>query len=389
MIDEAPERHETLIIGGGQAGLSAGYHLARLGRPFLILEQRDRIGDAWRERWDSLRLFTPARFDGLDGMRYPAPPHYFPTKDEMADFLERYAARFELPVRTGVRVDRLSRRNGRFLVTAGTRRFEADNVVVAMANYQKPRIPEFADELNRDIVQLHSSDYRNPDQLGEGPVLLVGAGNSGSEIAMELAARHTVWMSGRDTGHLPFRIEGLASRLVLGRLVLRGLFYRVLTIDTPIGRKVRPRIVRQGGPLIRVKPSDLARAGVERVPRAAGVRDGRPVLEDDRVLDAANVIWCTGFHPGFDWIDLPVHGEHGPEHRAGIVASQPGLYFVGLHFLHALSSGMVHGVGRDAKRIARAIAARRSAVRRDGALEDHPSGATGSADGARAYMLSG
>ena len=352
-----PERIQTVVIGAGQAGLSVGYHLARRGAPFVILEANQRIGDTWRKRWDSLRLFTPARFDGLAGMPFPAPAHSFPTKDEMADYLEAYAARFRLPVRTGVRVDRVTRQGGRFLVTAGDSVFEADHVVVAMATYQKPRVPPFAWELDAGIVQLHSSEYRNPAQLRQGGVLVVGAGNSGAEIAIELARRgYPTWMSGRDVGRVPFRIGGLPYRLVLGRLVLRGLFHRVLTRDTPIGRKLAPKLVSRGAPLIRVMPKDLATAGVRRVPRAAGARDGRPVLEDGRVLDVANVVWCTGFHPGFSWIDLPVLGERGePEHHRGVVAKEPGLGFVGLHFLYAMSSGMIHGVGRDAAYVADAI----------------------------------
>ena len=352
------ERIDTLVIGAGQAGLSVGYHLARRGLSFLIVDAADRIGDVWRERWDSLRLFTPARFDALDGMPFPADPHTFPTKDEMADYLEAYAARFQLPVRTGVRIERLTHVDGRYVAYAGARRFEADNVVVAMASYQRPRAPSFAGDLDPAITQLHSALYRNPEQLADGPVLLVGAGNSGSEIAMELAGRHRVFMSGRDVGQIPFRIAGLAGRLVMVRLVLRVLFHRILTVRTPIGRKARAKIIHKGGPLIRVKGSDLERAGVERVPRTAGVVEGRPRLEDGRVLDVANVVWCTGFTPGFDWIDLPIHDGGEPVHRSGVVPGQPGLYFVGLHFLHAMSSTMIHGVGRDADRIAGEIADR-------------------------------
>ncbi len=370
-----PHRVHTIIVGGGQAGLSVGYHLARRGLPFVILEANERIGDSWRTRWDSLRLFTPACFDGLAGMPFPAPAHSFPTKDEMADYLEAYAARFELPVRTGVKVDRLSRREGRYVVSAGDEQLEAENVVVAMATYQSRRVPPFARELDSGVVQLHSSEYRNPSQLREGGVLVVGAGNSGAEIALEVArAGHPTWMSGRDVGHIPFRIEGLAARVLLARLVLRFVFHRVLTTGTPMGRKVRPKVVSRGGPLIRVKPEDLASAGIERVPRVVGVRDGLPVLDGNRLLSAANVIWCTGFHPGFSWIDLPVFGQDGePMHERGVVASEPGLYFVGLHFLYALSSTMIHGVGRDAEHIAKTIAARmrvpRAAEERRAALQ--------------------
>src|SRR5215208_59275 len=268
------ERIRAVVIGGGQAGLSVGYHLARHGVPFVILEANERIGDSWRKRWDSLRLFSPARYDGIAGMPFPAPPHSFPTKDEMADYLENYAASFQLPVRTGVAVDGLSREGGRYVVSAGDRCFEAEHVVVAMANYQRPRVPAFARDLDPGIVQLHSSDYRNLSQLQEGGVLVVGAGNSGAEIALEAArGGHQTWMSGRHTGHVPWRIDGVAARLLLTQLVMRFLFHHVLTVSTPIGRKVRPKVISAGGPLVRTKPKDLADVGVERVPRTAGVRD--------------------------------------------------------------------------------------------------------------------
>ena len=354
------ERIDTIVIGAGQAGLSVGYHLARRGVPFVILDAGERIGDQWRKRWDSLRLFTPARFSSLDGLPFPADADSFPTKDAMGDYLEAYARTFALPVRCGVRVERVSRLGERFLVIAGDQRFEADNVVVAMANYQRPRVPAFANELVPRIVQLHSFDYRNPAQFQEGAVLVVGAGNSGAEIALDAARSHETCVAGRDTGHVPFRIEGLAARLLLVRLVLRVVFHRILTVATPVGRKVRAQVLHAGGPLVRTKPRDLIAAGVTRVPRVAGVRNGLPLLEDGQVLDVANVVWCTGFHPGFSWIDLPVFGPDGePQHDRGVVASEPGLYFVGLHFLFAMSSVMIHGVGRDAERIADRISATR------------------------------
>jgi putative flavoprotein involved in K+ transport len=358
------ERVNTVVIGGGQAGLSVGYHLKRQGVDFVILDDRARVGDVWRSRWDSLRLFTPARFDGLDGLRFSAPPFSFPTKDEMADYLETYARTFALPVRSGVRVDRLSRAaDGGFLVVAGDHRFHAENVVVAMAPYQRPRVPAFAERLAPRIVQLHSLQYRNPSQLSPGDTLVVGVGNSGAEIAIEAAARHKTWLAGPDTGHAPFRVDGLPARLGLSRLMLRVVFHRILSLATPIGRRVRAKVLHKAAPLIRLSPKDLANAGVVRVPRVVDVRNGLPVLEDGRVLDVANVVWCTGFHPGFSWIDLPVFGADGePRHRAGVVEDEPGLFFVGLHFLYAFSSGMIHGVGRDAARIADVIAARESTV---------------------------
>lgn len=358
------ERFDVIVIGAGQAGLSVGYYLARQGLRFVVLDANERVGDTWRKRWDSLRLFTPAKFNGLAGMRFPAPPNYFPTKNEMADYLERYVAHFKLPVRCGVHVDELSHTDGRYRVRTGRQELEADHVVVAMANFQKSKVPAFAKELRPDIRQLHSVDYRNPSQVREGAVLLVGAGNSGSEIALELARHgHETWMSGRNTGEVPFRPSGLLGRLLLVRLVLRVVYHRLLTVNTPMGRKARPKLVSQGGPRIRVKSRDLASVGVQCVPRMAGVQNGLPVLEDGRVLDVANVVWCTGYDPGFSWIHLPVFDEDGePRHDAGRVPSQPGLYFVGLHFLYSMSSAMVHGAPRDAERIVNAITAAREQV---------------------------
>jgi putative flavoprotein involved in K+ transport len=351
---------ETLVIGGGQAGLATGYHLSRRGLDYAVVDANDRIGDAWRNRWDSLRLFTPSWFNGLPGMPFPGYDWAFPSKDEMADYLESYARHFDIPVETGVKVERLSREGGLFVATAGERRFTADNVVVAMSSWQKPRIPEFAGELDPGIIQLHVSQYANPDQLQAGSVLVVGAGNSGAEVAKELARTHQVWLSGPDTGTIPFRPESVAAR-VLMRFVGRVVFHRVLTTSTPIGRRARPKMVSSGEPLLRVKPRDLAEAGVARVPRVNGVQDAKPQLDDGRIIDAANVVWCTGYHPGFSWIDLPVIRDETqqPSHRRGIVEEMPGLYFVGLKFLYSVSSEQIHGVGRDAAHIADTIAARR------------------------------
>jgi len=358
------ETYHTIVIGGGQAGLSVGYYLALQRRPFVILDAGERVGDVWRRRWDSLRLFTPAMFDGLAGMKFPAPAFSFPTKDEMADYLEEYARRFQLPVRTGIRVDRVTRSGDRYLVDAGAHRFEAEHVVVAMSSYQVPRVPKFAKELRRDIRQLHSSQYRNVDQLKPGGVLLIGAGNSGAEIAMEVARRHPIWLSGRDTGHVPFRIDGLPARLFLTRFLFRVVFHRLLTVRTPMGRRARQRMFAQGSPLIRVGPKQLEAAGVQRVPKVRGVVNGLPALEDGRVLDVQNEIWCTGFGNGLSWIDLPVFEPDGePRHHSGIAVDEPGLYFVGLHFLHSLSSTMIHGLARDAKRVVDTIDARSEASR--------------------------
>jgi len=349
---------QTIVIGGGQAGLAVGYHLAKRGLPFLVLDGNKRIGDAWRNRWDSLRLFNPARYAGLPGLPFPARGDTFPTKDQVANYLGEYVNRFQLPVRNGVRVDRLSREGDRFLMTAGRQRFVSENVVIAMANYQQPKIPAFAHELDPEILQLHSHDYRNPSQLKEGEVLIVGLGNSGADIGIEVVRSHPTWISGKESGHIPWGIESFIARFFLVRFV-RFVGHHVMTVKTHIGRKLRPRLLHQAPPLVRVKPRDLTNAGIKRVPRTVGVKNGLPLLADGRTLGVKNVIWCTGYHHGFPWIDLPIFDEGGdPIHDSGIVKNVPGIYFVGLNFLYSMTSATLMGIGRDAKRVVNAISVR-------------------------------
>jgi putative flavoprotein involved in K+ transport len=349
------ERYDTVIIGGGQAGLATGYYLARQERPFVILDAFARAGDAWRTRWSSLRLFTPAKYDGLPGMAFPATQPPLPTKDEMADYLEAYATRFELPLETGVRVNGLGRNEDAFVVSADNRTIEADRVVVATGANQTPRMPPFAAELDPRIIQLHSSEYRGPEQLRDGGVLVVGAGNSGGEIAFELAKSRPTWLSGRNVGEIPVRAGSRRARVVLPLIRFTGR--NVLTARTSFGRKLGTKIAYGATPLIRIKNADLIEAGVVRVPRVTGVENGLPVLEDGQVLDVPNVVWCTGFRQDFSWIDLPIFTEDGlPAHRRGIVQREPGLYFVGLLFQYSVSSDVLPGIGRDARYVAAHIA---------------------------------
>ena len=355
------ERIHTVIIGGGQSGLSVGYHLARRGLPFVILDANARVGDAWRHRWDSLRLFTPARFNGLDGWPFPAAPDVFPTKDDMADYLESVRARFSLPVRTRTRVTKLSKRDGTFIVDTDGGSIAADQVVVAMATYQAPKVPAFARDLDPAIVQIHSSEYRNPGQLREGGVLLVGAGNSGAEIAIEVARTHRTWMSGRDVGEVPFRIEQLgrpaSARAVRPESVVPSHPDRrhAPGPEGPAGRPVARRSAHSNqakqshGGGCRARGPSGRREGWPACPR------GRPRNERCRQRDLVHRV----SRRLLDWIDLPVLDEDGePRHERGLVPSEPGLYFVGLHFLYALSSTMIHGVGRDASRVVDAIVRR-------------------------------
>ena len=254
-----------MVIGAGQAGLSAGYHLAKRGLPFVILDADARIGDHWRDRWDSLKLYSPAKYDSLPGRRFPAPSSHWPTGREMGDYLEAYARWFELPVRSGTRVDRVEPVEDGFVVsTAAGKRIAARQVVVASGPFRQPNIPAFAAELDPSIQQLHSHEYRNPSQLPDGPVLVVGLSHSGADIAIETAsAGHRTILSGRSHGQMPIRVTD-SKRAMLGWPVVEFVFGHVMTLRTPMGRRMRPEVRKGGGPLLRVRLQDLDRAGVER-----------------------------------------------------------------------------------------------------------------------------
>ncbi|MFI0408232.1 flavin-containing monooxygenase [Actinomadura sp. 3N508] len=336
---------DVVVIGGGQSGLAVGRRLRETGRSFVILDAHDEVGGAWRARWTSLRLFTEARFTELPGMPFPGDPKAYPSKDDMADYLVRYAERFELPVRLGTTADQVKRNDGGYLVATNRGEFEARDIVVATGG--TPRTPEFASDLDPGIRQLHSSRYRDPSQLADGPVLLVGAGNSGSEIALDMTGR-TTYLSGRDVGRSP---------LINGPFFW-WLVHRRFTVDTVAGRRIRKKLLSGATPLVRVRPKQLEAAGVRRVGRTTGVTDGRPVV-DGEPLDVANVLWCTGFHLDFSWIDVPVFDSAGwPVHYRGTVADAPGLYFMGLPFQYTITSGVVGGVGRDAEHIVEHLMAR-------------------------------
>jgi putative flavoprotein involved in K+ transport len=360
--DDAHQHVETLIIGGGQAGLAMAHRLAERERPCVVLDAHLRVGDAWRTRWDSLRVFTPAAHDGLPGMPLPGPGFRFPTKDEMADYLEDYAAHFGIEVRTGAAVQRLSRDGGRFVARTSTGDvIEADNVVVATGAFQRARVPAFAPDLDPRITQLHSTQYRNPGQLQDGPVLVVGAGNSGADLALELAPGRRTYLAGDHPGHLPIRTTSWQGRLAFP--LIWFAWSHVLSIRTPIGRRVKPKVLTGHEPLIRVKPKDLERAGVERTPRVAGVAGGLPVLDDGRTIDVPNVLWATGYRPDFAWIDDLATDDRGePVQEAGVVDGVDGLFFLGLQFQYAFNSHIIGGVGRDAKVLAGRIERRMAAT---------------------------
>jgi putative flavoprotein involved in K+ transport len=348
------ERVEAVVVGAGQAGLAVGYHLAKRDTDFVMVTGDARVGDTWRRRWDSLRLFTPAKYSGLPGMPFPAPSTHLADKDEVADYLERYAERFDLPVRVSSRVESLDWDGERFVLRTGRTMFEADNVVVATGAFQRPSIPAFAAQLSPEIHQVHSSEYRNPLELPEGPVLVVGAGNSGAQIALELAQSRKVWLAGRNTGHLPRRL--------LGRDLFDWLWpvMQWSSNDSWLGRRLRKSASSGGDALIGIPERNLSSAGITRVGRVTGVRSGMPSC-DGTVLQPRVVVWCTGFGPDYAWIKLPVVDDEGrPRHERGVAIDIAGLYFAGLRFQHRQTSSLIGGVGRDAAFIADRVSARLS-----------------------------
>jgi putative flavoprotein involved in K+ transport len=353
------EKLQVVIVGGGQAGLATAQALTSRGmKDVVVLERDPRLGDQWRRRWDSLRLFTPARYDALPGSTFPAAPESFPSKDQMADYLGDYARDHNLPVRTGVRVSKLKRTGDSYLVETSSGALEAAHVVVA-TGYDRPKVPSFAAEIDPAIRQLHAAQYRNPSQL-TGDVLVVGAATSGVEIAIEAAqAGHRTTLAGRSTGAVPPIFYAFGGKLFW--------FYanKVASVRTPIGRRMKPLVLTHGAPLIRLKMKDALAAGVQRAARIEAVRDGLPVIAGEETTRPETIVWCTGFTHNYSWIEMPIVGPDGyPRHDGGVVDGQPGLYFVGLPYQTRLASGLVGGVGQDANAVAGVIARRLDPVRR-------------------------
>jgi putative flavoprotein involved in K+ transport len=345
--------YPVIIIGGGQAGLAIGKELKKTNKDFLILEAASRIGESWRKRWDSLRLFSNAQHSSLPGLAFPGDPQSYPGKDQVADYLIDYARRAQLSVQLNAKVKSLKRNGDRYSIATESKRYECDQAVVATGPYQKSRVPSWAFDLNPKIKQIHAGEYKNPQQLSEGDVLVVGAGNTGAEIALELSkAGRQVWLSGRDVGQIPQFLRRLGNGSVFWFLATR-----VFTKSSPIGRRIHSSLkAGHGGPLVHIRIRELAAAAIERIPRVIGTRDGLPLLENGRALEVANIVWCTGFSLDFSWIHLPIFDADGyPIHTRGRVLSERGLYFLGLPFQQSMSSTLIGGVGRDAKLIAKWI----------------------------------
>jgi putative flavoprotein involved in K+ transport len=347
-------RRDVIVVGAGQAGLAIGYFLAEQGRRFTILEAADTPAAAWRTRWDSLRLFTPARYDSLPGLAFPGDPDAYPSRDEVIAYLNDYARHFELPVELNSRVRSVRAGGDGYAVELDDRAYEADQVVVATGPFQIPRVPAQAERLDEGLIQFHSTEYRNPETIPDAPVLVVGGGNTGFQIAEELSRTHEVHLSiGSRQTPLPQRIFG---RDLFRYLEATGLMAK--TVDTRIGRRLQYREALIGSTPRKAR----RRHGIELRPRAVDATGSEVIFEDGTRLSPGAVIWATGFHLDHSWVEAPVFADDGRlVHRRGVTTS-PGLYFLGLPWQHTRGSALLGWVKDDAEYIAHQIDSLRSAA---------------------------
>jgi putative flavoprotein involved in K+ transport len=353
-MSERTDHHEVAVIGAGQAGLAIGYFLAQRGRKFVILERSDDVAPAWRDRWDSLTLFTPRRYDSLPGLEFPGQPDGYPNRDEVLAYLQSYAARFDLPIRLATAARRLARDAERFAIETDIGTVTADQVVIATGPFQEPRIPSFANELAAEVVQLHSTEYRSPTELPNGRTLIVGGGNTGYQIADELAAsRETHLAVGARQVPLPQRFLG---RDLFWWLTKTGLINK--SVETKVGRRAS-----QKETLVGSRPSKAKRRGVILHGRATDAAGRAVSFEDGSSIEVDAVLWSTGFRGDYGWIDLPLTDASGRIKQERGVTEIPGLYVLGLQWQYTRGSALLGFVKDDAAYIAERIAARAGSSR--------------------------
>ncbi|HEX8860095.1 MAG TPA: NAD(P)/FAD-dependent oxidoreductase [Actinomycetes bacterium] len=345
---------DVVVVGGSQSGLAIAWHLQRQGLDFVVLEAGPEVGHVWRSRWDSLKLFTPAQYDALPGLAFPAPADTYPTKDPVADYLQAYANTFNLPVRLNVRVTQLSKTDDGFEVQTADNTFRARQVVVATGPFQVPFIPPAASKLDASVTQVHSAQYRNPKALPQGPVLVVGGGNSGFQIAEELAATRRVDLSVAE--RVPMLPQRLAGRDLFWWLTRLGLLR--VTVGSRLGRRVSRREF-----IIGSNKRRLRRAGVRFRPRVVDAQ-GRTVRFADHTTleDVGVVVWATGYRSDYAWIHIPGVVNNGRVAQRRGVTEVPGLYFLGLSWQHTRGSALLGFVAGDAAWLADRIATRHQAA---------------------------
>jgi putative flavoprotein involved in K+ transport len=355
------EHREVVVVGGGQAGLAIGYLLAQQGHDFTILDAATETAAAWRARWDSLKLFTPVRYDSLPGSAFPGDPDSYPGRDQVVAYLDDYVRRFELPLELDSRVLAVRAANGGFRIELADRSYAADQVVITTGPFQVAFTPPVAAGLAAAVTEVHSSDYRRPGDLPDGPAIVVGGGNTGYQIAEELVRSREVHLA------IGARQTPLPQRL-LGRDVFRYLQALKLmnkTVDSRLAQRLKDRET-----LIGSSPRRARRQGIHLRPRVTGADGSTLTFADGTRQTAATVIWATGFRLDHSFVELPVFDERGQvRHRRG-VTDVPGLYFLGLPWLHTRGSALLGWVKDDAQHVADRIAER--AARATGAIEGTP-----------------
>jgi putative flavoprotein involved in K+ transport len=342
--------YDVIVVGGGQAGLAIGYELMQRGVDFLILDANEGAGAAWRGRWQSLTLFTPAKYSSLPGLRFPADPDHLPGKNEVADYLGSYARNFSLPIEYGERVfsvDHLSEWNG-FAVHSAKRSYHADQVVIATGPFQTPVIPKMSAAVSKRVIQLHSSQYQSPDQLPSGNVLVVGGGNSGVQIAAELARTRRTWLSISET--LPALPQRFMGRSIFWWLNTSGAM--TVSAQTRLGRRMSEREFLIGKSAAAYASED----NVNLLGRAEAAEGNMIFTQGGGVVEVDAIVWATGYTQDFSFVNAPVVDASGRAQQKRGVTRVSGLYFIGLPWMHTRGSALLGWVGQDAAYLAHRIA---------------------------------
>lgn len=338
--------YDVLVIGAGQAGLSMGYFLKNTNLSFLLLEQGGEVGESWRKRYDSLKLFTPRFYSSLPGLNLRGDANGYPTKDEISDYLSHYVETFSLPVKLGTVITKLDKQGDYFVLSTSQGEYRSKQVVVATGPFQKPNVSEFSKFLSDKVLQLHSSEYKNPNQLQIGATVVVGGGNSGAQIAVELAGDTPVYLS---VGHEPrFLPQDICGKSIFWWFDKLGIY------KASVHSKVGQMIKNNPDPIFGYNlKSQLKDGKVHQKPKAVSANLNQMIFEDHSKVEVSNVIWSTGFKSDFSWISIPsLLDDNGmPVHKRGVTPVK-GLYFLGLPWQFRRGSALLQGVGLDAEYLA-------------------------------------
>ncbi|WP_289142568.1 NAD(P)/FAD-dependent oxidoreductase [uncultured Brevibacillus sp.] len=343
------QSYDIIVVGSGQAGLAAGYFLKKKGLSFVLLEKGKEVGQTWKNRYDSLVLFTPRFYSSLPGKTLEGDPNGYAAKDEIADYLHSYANQIELPIHFQTEVTALKQSSTGFLLETNQGDYAAKNVIIATGPFQQPLIPQMADALPKDIVQIHTAHYLNPSSLQDGPVVVIGAGNSGAQIAVELAKEREVYLSiGHKMKFMPLQLMNKSIFWWFGKIGF---------LKANIHSKIGKWLSRQHDPIFGFELKEAIQKGAVKLkPRTKRIQSDEIVFADHSTVKVRNIVWATGFYPEYSWIKIPqsLNEKGKPIHHRGI-SPVSGLYFVGLPWQYRRGSALIGGVGQDAEFIVQQI----------------------------------